>query len=89
MTADAPVWRQAMKDRDLSPTTRIVMWYLQERLAVHEFREVYLLSLAADVGVEPQTLGRSLRALVDAGYLMERGRRPRSYRLVWSRHDTA
>lgn len=86
---DAPIWRQAMKDRELSPTTRIVMWYMQDRLAVHEYREVYTLSLASEVGVEPQTLGRCLRSLVESGYLLERGRRPRSYRLVWSRGDPA
>lgn len=89
MSGHAPLWEQAMEDINLSATTSRVMWFMQKRLAFHEYREVYTDSLAREMGIEPQTVGRCLRALVDAGYLLTRGKRPRAYMLVWSHSKAA
>ncbi len=80
------VVRQALDDRTLSPASKAVMWELQKRLDFHHYREQKEASLAAAVGIEPQSVGRALRLLVERGYLDEHQRqRPRAYRMPWSR----
>ena len=81
---------QAMRDRDLSPTTRVAMWGLMCRLNFVTYVPVKAESLALDLGCTPQAATRSLRVLVDRGYLDELPelRRPRHYRLPWSRRTT-
>ena len=83
------VVRQALDDRTLSPASKAVMWELQKRLDFHHFREQKVESVAAAVGIEPQTAGRALRQLVERGYLDEHEkRRPRAYRMPWSKCES-
>lgn len=81
---------QAMRDPDLSPTTRVLMYRLMYRLTFVTYTPVKAESLALDLGCTPQAATRSLRVLVDRGYLDELPelRRPRHYRLPWSRRTT-
>lgn len=80
---------QALDDRTLPPVARLAMWYLHRVLDFHEFRERKAESLASMMGIEPQTAGRALRVLVESGYLEQSvKRRPRAYRLPWSRRTT-
>lgn len=77
---------QALDDTQLPPAARLAMWHLRRRLDVLEFREVYAVSIAAEMRVEPQSAGRSLRLLTEKGYLEEHAkRRPRAYRFPQSR----
>jgi hypothetical protein len=80
---------QALEDRSLPPVARLAMWYLHKILDFVEFREVKSASLALLMGVEDQSAGRACRILVERGYLDEHGkRRPRAYRMPWSRRST-
>lgn len=79
---------QALGDLSLRPVERLAMWHLAEHwLDFVTFSEVKSASLACEMGIEDQTAGRCLRALVSHGYLeMQKGRgRSRSFRMFWSR----
>lgn len=77
---------QALDDTSLPPVARLTMWYLRQRLDLIEFREVYTVSVAAEMRVEPQSAGRALRLLTENGYLEEHEkRRPRAFRFPQSR----
>jgi DNA-binding MarR family transcriptional regulator len=85
------VVEQAMEDRSLRPVDRLAMWYLSRHwLDFHEFREVKTTALASQMGIEDQTAGRSLRTLVERGYLdgQQGDRRSRSFRMPWTRRTT-
>jgi hypothetical protein len=82
------VVEQAMEDAALRPIDRLAMWYLSRHyLDLVEFREVKTTSLASAMGIEDQTAGRALRALIERGYLDEqrKSRRARAFRLPWCR----
>jgi hypothetical protein len=82
---------QAMRDHDLSPIARVAMYGLMCRLSFVTYTPVKAESLARDLGCTPQCTARALRVLVDRGYLDElpERRRPRYYRLPWSRREPA
>lgn len=85
------VVEQALEDRSLRPVDRLAMWYLARHyLDFYEFREVKTTALAKLMGIEDQTAGRALRALVDRGYLdcQQGDRRARAFRMPWSRRTT-
>ena len=80
---------QALDDRALTPTARLAMWYLVKRLDVVEYREVYVESLAHEMGIQDTTCGQALRLLIARGYLDEHTKRkPRALRFPWSRRTT-
>ena len=84
------VVHQALRDRRLRPVDRLAMYCLSDLLDFTEYREVKSTVVASLMGIEDQTAGRALRSLVAAGYLDEHSkRRPRAYRMPWSRRQTA
>jgi Mn-dependent DtxR family transcriptional regulator len=65
------------------------MWHLSRRLDLTEYREVKAESLAEEMHIKPTTTGQMLRLLETRGYLDEHGkRRPRAFRLPWSRRSS-
>ncbi len=80
--------RQALGDVQLPPNARLMMWHLSARLHVMEYREVKLSSIAMEMRIRETTAGQVLSRLVSEGYLDEApGRRPRAFRLQWSRRQ--
>lgn len=68
-----------------------VYLHLVKRLDFVEFRRVKATRIADTLGIRPETAGRALRALREAGYI-DRGQRVLevfTYRLVFSRNGAA
>lgn len=80
---------QALSDVSLTPTARLMMWHLKDRLDFLSFRDIYGESLAREMRIKETTVGQTLTLLVARGYLEENGKkRPRAFRLPWSRRIT-
>lgn len=76
---------QAMSDRRLSIADRLVFWHLAKHsLDCVEFRPLRSGVLAKALRVEDQSVSRTLRALLELGYLEHerRARRLRAFRLA-------
>lgn len=82
-----PSVAEALSDHSLPASTRILMWYLCQRLDVHEWRAVKQGSLAHEARYKNSTVSGGLAQLVRCGYLDARNdeRRLRAYRLLWTR----
>jgi hypothetical protein len=83
-----PAVSEASRDRALkgSPHT-VYLWLACNLLDVQEYRAVKLTGLATAIGMDEDTASRSLRLLVERGYLARehRGSAGYVYRLYLSR----
>lgn len=83
-----PALFAASKDRALkgSPIT-VYVWLIHNLLDVETFKPIKIDGLAAALEMKPETTSRSVRALVDGGYIERRyvKRAGYSYRLRWAR----
>ncbi|MCZ8012017.1 MAG: hypothetical protein ACK5HM_08280 [Gemmatimonas sp.] len=80
---------QALDNPHLTQVQRVAMWYLGRHfLGAGEFRPVKIIALSTFLGVREQTAGRTMRSLVETGYLDVRDAdhlHARAYRLPWTR----